>query len=219
MGDYGKLDKQTREFNRKGNIYNDMHIYQDTKIAKLVKDHPSKEAPRKDVYIVTSVKVTCSNLEIWSCLWNLSQDWTYCMVCTFSEVPGLTEALIQGQWAFGSTHGVLLLMAHPCSSYILGDTFLNHLTKVQALNDMFIITKVFLYLAYSLYLLSGCECPSMLNLTLIFIVFDDQILPVSLQSFVAKPWVLASIPKFFILKSSINTWNILSIALGATVDM
>ena len=64
MGDYGKLDKQTGEFNRKGNIYDDTHIYEDEKIAELVKDHPSKEAPREDVYMAASAKVTRSDLKL-----------------------------------------------------------------------------------------------------------------------------------------------------------
>jgi hypothetical protein len=92
--------------------------------------------------------------------------------CTFSEIPGLAEASIQGQWTFGSTRGALLLMAHPRSSYILGDTLLKHLAKVQALDGMFIVTEVFLCPAYSLYLSSGRECPCTLNL--IFIKLDDQ---------------------------------------------
>jgi hypothetical protein len=64
VGDYGKLDKQTGEFNRKGNIYDDTHIYEDKNIAKLVKDHPSKPAPREDVYIAASTKVTRSDLKL-----------------------------------------------------------------------------------------------------------------------------------------------------------
>jgi hypothetical protein len=58
VGDYGKLDKLTGEFNRRGNIY------EDEKIAELVKDHPSKVAPREDVYIAASAKVTRSDLTL-----------------------------------------------------------------------------------------------------------------------------------------------------------
>ena len=94
-------------------------------------------------------------------------------VCTLSEIPGLTEASIQGQWAFGSTRGALLLMAHPRSSYILDDTLLKHLTKVEALKDMFLVTEVFLCPAYSLYLSSGRECSCMLDPILLFIILGD----------------------------------------------
>jgi len=62
VGDYGKLDKQTGEFNRRGNIYT--HIYEDENIAELVKEHPSKVAPREDVYIAASTKVTRSDLKL-----------------------------------------------------------------------------------------------------------------------------------------------------------
>jgi len=54
-------------------------------------------------------------------------------------------------------------MAHPRSSYMSGDTLLKHLAKVQALDDMFLVTEVFLCPAYSLYLSSGGECPCMLE--------------------------------------------------------
>jgi len=64
VGDYGELDKQTGEFIRRGNIYDDTHIYEDQKVAELVKDHPSKAAPREDVYIATSAKVTRSDLKL-----------------------------------------------------------------------------------------------------------------------------------------------------------
>ena len=52
MGDYGKIDRQTGDFKRKGNIYEDM--------AELVKDYPPKPAPREDVFIAASAKVTRS---------------------------------------------------------------------------------------------------------------------------------------------------------------
>jgi len=99
------------------------------------------------------------------------------MVCTFSEIPGLAEASIQGQWAFGSTRGALLLMAHPRSSYILGDTLLKHLIKVKALKDMFLVTEVFSCPAYSLYLSNKRERPCMLvlNPILIFIMLDEHL--------------------------------------------
>jgi len=64
VGDYGKLDKQTGEFNRKGNVYNDLSIYEDTKITELVKEHPPKVAAREDMYIAASARVTRSDLEL-----------------------------------------------------------------------------------------------------------------------------------------------------------
>ena len=54
-------------------------------------------------------------------------------------------------------------MAHPCSSYIPADTLLEHLSNVQALSGMLLVTEVFLCPVYSLYLSSGGECPCMLE--------------------------------------------------------
>ena len=64
MGDYGKLDKQTGRFHKEGNVYDDTHIYKDESIAKLVKDHPPKPAPREDVYIAASATVKRSDLQL-----------------------------------------------------------------------------------------------------------------------------------------------------------
>jgi len=54
-------------------------------------------------------------------------------------------------------------MAHPRSSYMPGDTLLKHLAKVQALDDMFLVTEVCLCPAYSLYLSSGGNFPRTLE--------------------------------------------------------
>ena len=64
-------------------------------------------------------------------------------------------------------------MGHPCIFYIPGGMLLNHLTKIQALNDMFLVMKVFLCPTYSLYLSSGRECPCTLDPIPISIIFDD----------------------------------------------
>lgn len=64
MGDYGKLDKETGEFNREGNIYIDTHIYSDQTIAQLVKDHPPIAGARDEVYIAASEKVKRSDLKL-----------------------------------------------------------------------------------------------------------------------------------------------------------
>ena len=63
MGDYGKLDSKTGEFNKEGNIYDDTTIYNDEHLAKLVKDHPPKPAAREAVYIAASSKVRRGDLK------------------------------------------------------------------------------------------------------------------------------------------------------------
>ena len=81
VGDYGRPDKQTGQFNREGNIYDDMHIYEDASIAGLVKDHPPQLAAREEVYIAASKEVKRGDLKLGAemlvCLRNLSQDRTY----------------------------------------------------------------------------------------------------------------------------------------------
>jgi len=124
VGDYGKLDRQTGEFNRTGNIYHDMHIYEDTKITELVKDHPPKTAAREEIYIAASAKVTRSDLELgaemWGHLWNLSQDWTY---FTFSEIPGLAEA------SGSKANGPLVLSAEHYYSCLIRAALIYQLTR------------------------------------------------------------------------------------------
>lgn len=139
VGDYGKLDSKTGEFNREGNIYEDTTIYNDEHLAKLVKDLPPKAAAREDVYIAASSKVKRGDLRS----------------SAEGEVAGLAEASIKGQWAFGSKRGALLIMANPRSSHIPQGTLLEHLAKLPILKDMLLITEVFSCPAYSLYLSSG----------------------------------------------------------------
>jgi len=87
--------------------------------------------------------------------------------CNFSEVAGLAEASIKGQWAFGSKRGALLIMAYPRSSHIPQGTVLEHLAKLPILKDMVLITEVFSCPAYSLYSSSGSELPLYLPFNLI----------------------------------------------------
>jgi hypothetical protein len=64
VGDYGKLEEFTGEFFKEGNIYQDMHMYIDQHVIKLVHDNPPIKAPRKDVFIAASRGVTHSDLKL-----------------------------------------------------------------------------------------------------------------------------------------------------------
>ena len=64
VGDYGKLNEMTGEFDKDGNIYDDEHIYKDQKIAQLVKDHPPITAPQEDVYVAASTRVKRGDLKL-----------------------------------------------------------------------------------------------------------------------------------------------------------
>jgi len=140
VGDYGKLDEKTGEFNREGNIYIDTHIYlNDENIVQLIKNHPPIAGAREEVFMAAGEKVKRSDLK-------LGAEVT---------IPGLAEASIKGQWTFGHKRGALLVMAYPRCSYIPPATILKHLAEVQALEDMYLVTEVFSCPAYSLYLSSG----------------------------------------------------------------
>jgi len=139
VGDYGKIDEKTGEFDREGNIYEDTNIFQDENIAKLVKEYPPQPAPREDVYIAASSKVKRADLKL----------------APNVGIAGLANASIKGQWSFGSKRGALLIMAQPRSSYIPRDSLLKHLAEVEALKNMFLVTEVLCCPAYSLYLSSG----------------------------------------------------------------
>jgi len=139
VGDYGKIDEQSGEFTREGNIYDDIHILcTDEKIIKLVRDNPPVLAPRENVYTAASDKVRRGDFKLSAGV----------------QVVGLADASIKGQWAFGSDRGALLIMAHPRSSRIPPANLLKHLADVQLLRNMCLVTEVFSCPAYSFYLSS-----------------------------------------------------------------
>uniref|UniRef100_A0A8H7XTA0 Uncharacterized protein n=1 Tax=Psilocybe cubensis TaxID=181762 RepID=A0A8H7XTA0_PSICU len=139
VGDYGKIDKATGVFEKKGNIYVNTEIFTDENVRKVVLDNPPKYAPRDDQYIATSSNVKRTELKLEPNV----------------NVVGLAEAAIKGEWTFGSKRGALLVMAQPRSVYIPHGMLLEHLVKVKALEDMHLVTEVFSCPAYSLYLSSG----------------------------------------------------------------
>lgn len=139
VGDYGKIDVQSGEFNREGNIYDDIHtICTDEKIIKLVRGNPPVLAPRDNVYTASSDRVKGGNFKLTAGV----------------EVLGLADASIKGQWAFGSDRGALLIMAYPRSSRIPPVNLLKHLADVPTLKNMCLVTEVFACPAYSFYLSS-----------------------------------------------------------------
>ena len=91
VGDYGKLDKQTGEFSREGNIH------EDNNIAVLVKDHRSTPAAREDVFIAASTEVIRSDLKLCAEMLVRLQNLSLAQTYTFSEILGLAGASIKGQ--------------------------------------------------------------------------------------------------------------------------
>lgn len=64
MGDYGKIDNKTGKFDKEGNIYDDMSLYEDATLAKLLKDNPPREAAREDEFIIASSSVKRGELKL-----------------------------------------------------------------------------------------------------------------------------------------------------------
>lgn len=77
-----------------------------------------------------------------------------------SEITGLAEASIKGQWEFGKKRGALLIMARPRSRRIPPHVVLKQLVKIPSLEDKVLVTEVLSCPAYSLYLSGASKCPS-----------------------------------------------------------
>jgi len=139
VGDYGKIDKESGEFVRQGNIYQDIQeLCKDETTIKLVLEHRPEHAARENVFSVVTDKVKCVDLQS----------------TTGIQVPGLADASIKGQWVFGSGRGALLIMAHPRSSRLPPDVLLDRLADIKKLKNMCLVTEVISCPAYSIYLSS-----------------------------------------------------------------
>lgn len=139
VGDYGKIDKESGEFIRHGNIYQNIQsICDDETTIRLVLEHRPEHAGRENVFTAVTDKVRCLDLQS----------------STGIEIPGLADASIRGQWCFGTERGALLIMAHPRSSRLPPDVLLDRLADVKELKNMCLVTEVISCPAYSFYLSS-----------------------------------------------------------------
>jgi len=130
VGDYGVVNKETGQFEKDGNIYDDVTT------AQLMAHHPPHLGTPEDIMVVSSRGVTRRELALGAEL----------------EVPGLADASIKGQWEFGNKHGALLIVARPHSSYIPPKVVLKLLVGIPALQNKSLVTEVVSCPAYSLYL-------------------------------------------------------------------
>ena len=73
-------------------------------------------------------------------------------VICLSDIPGLTKALIKGNWEFGKNRGALLIMAEPSISRIPAQVLLKHLIQYPDLENKSLVAQVYHCHAYSLYL-------------------------------------------------------------------
>ena len=74
-----------------------------------------------------------------------------------SEIAGLANASIKGQWKFGAKRGALLIMSGVVSSYIPPRVLLRHLVDMPIFKNKVLVTEVFSCPAYSLYLSTASE--------------------------------------------------------------
>lgn len=64
VGDFGEINKIIGVLVKKGNIYDDTHVYIDENALKLLRNNPPISAPQDDQYIATSSNVKKSDLEL-----------------------------------------------------------------------------------------------------------------------------------------------------------
>jgi len=135
VGDYGTIDRETGDFQKEGNIYEDS----DPIIANLAVQYKPLTGAPDDKLIISSSGVTHHEL-------NVSAQ---------GGVVGLANASIKGQWKFGSSRGALLIMARPLSSYVPPKVLLKHLVDIPIFKNKVLVTEVVSCPAYSLYLSSA----------------------------------------------------------------
>jgi len=133
VGDYGTIDKETGQFQKDGNIYEDVTT------ARLADHHKPLMGAPENTLIISSAGV-------------IRRELTVSAEC---GVAGLADTSIKGQWEFGSKRGALLIMSRPRSSYLPPKVFLKQLVDIPALRDKSLVTEVISCPAYSLYLSSA----------------------------------------------------------------
>jgi len=130
VGDYGLVNRETGEFEKDGNIYDDEAT------AELMAHHPPQLGTPENIMIASSRGVKHRELALEADL----------------GVPGLADTPIKGQWEFGNKRGALLIVARPQSAYIPHQVVLKHLVNIPALQHKSLVTEVVSCPAYSLYL-------------------------------------------------------------------
>lgn len=133
VGDFGTIDKKTGEFEKEGNIYDDVST------ASLTANYPPLMASKDAVFEISSENVR--RIEF-----GLEPT---------ASVPGITDASVKGQWQFATKRGALLVMHQPRSTYIPPKVMLKKLIDIHELKDKYVVTETFSCPAYSLYLSSG----------------------------------------------------------------
>ncbi|KAJ3724157.1 hypothetical protein DFJ43DRAFT_1158007 [Lentinula guzmanii] len=164
VGDYGTIDKKTGEFEKEGNIYEDVTT------AEIATAHPPQTAAKDKTFEISSnhVRRTEFSLE------------------PTASIPGIAEASIKGEWRFSSKRGALLVMNQPRSTYIPPKALLKKLVDVPELKDKYLATETFSCPAYSLYLSSGED--EAVRLALLATVPLPTAVPLSVGGSIQSSW-------------------------------
>jgi len=130
VGDYGTIDRETGQFQKDGNVY------EDETTAHLADNHKPLMGAPEDILIISSAGVTHRELSAGAGF----------------EAAGLADASIKGRWEFGNRRGALLIISRPHSSYIPPKVVLKQLVNIPELKNKSLVTEVILCPAYNLYL-------------------------------------------------------------------
>lgn len=85
--------------------------------------------------------------------------------CPHSTVPGIVTASLKGQWQFEQgKRDALLIMSKPRLRFLPTSVILDNLYKVEKLSDKWLVTRVHVCPAYSMYLSDKCTVSLILTL-------------------------------------------------------
>ncbi|KAJ8591268.1 hypothetical protein M405DRAFT_880569 [Rhizopogon salebrosus TDB-379] len=136
VGSYGRIDSDTGDLIVQGTIYSDEFRQRLVDIGINVEsgEHLPKDCPDEVEFTTWSKNITRLDLT------------------SNAGIPGIDTATIKGTWEVKKgSRGAVLLMHNPRMKHITADV-LGKLAKIELLQSMHLVTKVFYCPAYSLYL-------------------------------------------------------------------
>jgi len=139
VGAYGEVEYETGELRIDGNIYDsDFQAELDRLGLRLrMADHPPEESGVEEDFIVASKGAKRVDVH----------------AGPEAKVPGIVTASIKGQWQFErGKRDALLIMSKPRLRFLPSNVILDNLYRVEALRDKWLVTRVHVCPAYSMYL-------------------------------------------------------------------
>ncbi|TFY79557.1 hypothetical protein EWM64_g4456 [Hericium alpestre] len=122
VGDYGKLNRETAEFEKDGSIYDEDFMPE----LKIKENHDVEEQQPEDEFIVVSREGKTQGFDA---------DFT-------AAYPGIASSHIKGRWSFGRGRGAVVVLHKPVEKMIKDRSML--LPKLtDTLKDRALVTSVF----------------------------------------------------------------------------